>query len=256
MNSESDIIIIMAGGLGKRMNSNIPKVLHKIHNIPMIVRIIEEAKKLNPMHIYIIVGKYRSIIENTIKEYINIDTNITFILQEEALGTGHAIQCCETTLYKKYIENNISNNVLILSGDVPLIKSDTMKQMLINLNKIKIMVTKLDNPTGYGRIANLNNSVSFDKIVEEKDCTPDQKMIQKVNCGIYAFDINILCKYIHCITNDNAQKEFYLTDIVEIIKNKENIDIDMYEILPDQQYEIMGVNTIEQLEQLEQIIIN
>jgi len=238
------VIIIMAGGNGKRMESDLPKVLHDVGGYPMIVNIICESKKLCPKKILIVVGQFRPIIESTIRQYvINLDL-IEFIDQSAALGTGHAVMCCRSILESSYM----SSTTLVLSGDVPLIKTSTMFQMLHRLKKAKIMVTTLTDPFGYGRI--VENDGVFDKIVEEKDCDPEQKKILKVNCGIYAFKTSTLCKYLPHIQNKNSQKEFYLTDIIEIIKNDEQTVVDMYEIPADRQIEIYGVNTRQQLHTL------
>jgi len=238
------IVIIMAGGLGKRMESDIPKVLHEIGNQPMLYRVITQARQLSPHKILIVVGQYRSIIESTLKMYTTLD-DIEFIDQPKALGTGHAIMCCND-----YLQNCPDKKVLILSGDVPLITSKTMNDMIDNLHKVKIMVAIFDNSHGYGRIIEKNGL--FDKITEEKDCSNDEKNIKKVNCGIYAFDSCTLCKYLPSITNNNSQQEYYLTDIIEIIKNKENIIVDMYEIDTENHIEICGVNTKNQLIELNQ----
>lgn len=245
--NESLIVIIMAGGNGKRMESDLPKVLHQVADLPMIVNIIFEARKLSPKKILIVVGQYRPIIESTINAYVDM-TNIEFIDQVAALGTGHAVQCCRSALETNHADAGPGSTVLVLSGDVPLIKSSTMATMLHNLSKVKIMTTQLDIPFGYGRIIQQENK--FDRIVEEKDCNPEQKLITTVNCGIYAFKSDILCKYLPYIHNDNSQKEFYLTDIIEIIKQNEQTVVDMYEIPADKQIEIYGVNTKQQLESL------
>jgi UDP-N-acetylglucosamine diphosphorylase/glucosamine-1-phosphate N-acetyltransferase len=241
-----NIIIIMAGGLGKRMNSTVPKVLHKILDKPMLLHVIKQAELLSPKKILIVVGKYKDIIETTLREYISLN-KIEFIIQSEALGTGHAIQCCRDTLLQ--YDNT---NVLILSGDTPLLQSTTISDMLIGFNVAKIVATRMDIPTGYGRIISKNGV--FDKIVEEKDCSIEQKLVKNVNCGVYAFDSKILCKYLPLLTNQNAQNEYYLTDIIELIKNGEQIHIDLYDIPIKQQREITGVNTIEQLIELEEMI--
>jgi len=242
-------VVIMAGGLGKRMNSDLPKVLHKVLNKPMIVRVIEESIMLNPLKIIIVVGKYRDIIETTINEYVDTDkTQLVFVDQPDAQGTGHAIQCCAEELNK---DNCLTT--LILSGDVPLLKSETMVKMLENINKVKIMTAEFDNSSGYGRIAELD--AKFVKIVEEKDCSIDEKQIKKINCGIYAFDTETLCKYLPYLSNNNAQKEYYLTDIIEIIKTRETIDIDMFNIRKDKHHEIMGINTSDQLLELEKLMV-
>ena len=239
------IVVIMAGGLGKRMNSDLPKVLHCINGKPMLVHVIEQSLFLNPTKILIVVGKYKDIIISTIHKYIDLvnKTNIIeFIYQEEPLGTGHAIQCC-----LPFIRDN--SVALILSGDVPLLQHDTLETFLQNNNDAKLMTTLLDNPTGYGRIIEDNNI--FTKIVEEKDCLIKEKLVNKVNCGVYAFNTNLLCKYITKIDNNNSQGEYYLTDIIKIIKCNEDIIIDTFDIPKKIQYQIMGVNTIEQLSELE-----
>jgi UDP-N-acetylglucosamine diphosphorylase/glucosamine-1-phosphate N-acetyltransferase len=261
MESEKGLVtIIMAGGLGKRMNSDLPKVLHKIAGVPMICHILTKLKNLSSdkpsdKKVMIVVGKYRQIIEETINNFLQekdlqfLIEKIQYIDQFEPMGTGHAIQCCRSELLKYQ-----NANVLILSGDVPLISSQLMMKMITNLNTIRIAVTRLENSTGYGRI--LEKDGKFDKIVEEKDCNAEQKTIQKVNCGLYAVDCNTLCRYLPYLKNNNSQNEYYLTDIIEIIKCEEHIDaVEMYEISKKSQHEIMGVNTIQQLEELEKIIV-
>lgn len=244
----SNTVVIMAGGLGKRMNSDesniLPKVLHKVKGKPMLLHVIETAISINPIDIYIIVGKYKDVIEKEIGNY-NLSKKIKFVIQEEALGTGHAIQCCVPVL------KNINSNVIILSGDVPLISKKTLEN-LVNIDKIKLMTTILDNPKGYGRIVEKDNK--FVKIVEDKDCNDFEREINKINSGIYSINSELICKYVMDLKNDNKQKEYYLTDIVEIIKENENIDIEMYNVPKENQFELMGVNTIEQLNQLNNII--
>ena len=250
------VVIIMAGGLGKRMNSDLPKVLHKIAGIPMICHILLKLKLITNLYnlestlpsvekIMIVVGKYREIIEETINSLIYLPC-VQYIEQDEPMGTGHAIQCCRSELL-----NHQNTNVLILSGDVPLISSLLMLKMVKNLNTIRIAVTSLDNSTGYGRIVEQHDK--FDKIVEEKDCNEKQITIKKVNCGLYGIDCEILCRYLPYLKNNNSQNEYYLTDIIEIIKTQEKHDIEMYEIDKETQYNIMGVNTLEQLKELEKL---
>ena len=239
-----NVIIIMAGGLGKRMNSDLPKVLHKINGKPLLLNVVQEAMLLNPIKILIVVGKYKTIIETTLREYISLD-KIEFIIQHEALGTGHAIQCCRDKLLK-YNDANVA----ILSGDTPLLKSTTIRNIMQDFHKVKIVTTIMNNPHGYGRI--IETDGVFNKIVEEKDCSLEEKLVKKVNCGVYAFESAVLCKYLPLLQNNNAQNEYYLTDIIELIKNGEQIKIDLYDIREDKQIEIMGVNTIEQLTALEE----
>jgi len=242
------VVVIMAGGLGKRMDSELPKVLHKIGKIPMLVHLLMKLKVLEKMYkidkILIVVGKYREIIQKTIEEYLATDV-ITFIDQPTPLGTGHAIQCCIEEL-KKYV----NHNTLILSGDVPLLSAELMYNMVKNVSIARLMTAIFLEPRGYGRIV---ETEFFEKIVEEKDCSEEEREIKKINCGIYTFDCQILCKYLPHLKNNNVQKEYYLTDILEIIKNNENVNIELYNIEKEKHHETIGVNTKAQLGELEKI---
>ena len=233
-------VIIMAGGLGKRMQSSIPKVLHMLLHKPMLVHVIENAKRLNPKKIYIIVGKYKNVIESTLRTYVNMK-DIEFVLQPEALGTGHAIQCALSKL-----EPN--QNVLILSGDVPLLTSQTMQSMITD-SPVSLLAADIDEPTGYGRIVQENGK--FTKIVEEKDASEEEKKIHTINAGVYCFQSEMLIAHLPKINNENAQNEYYLTDIFEILNS---MDVDMRVVLlpSSKAMEMTGVNTKEQLEELEQ----
>lgn len=250
-------IIIMSGGLGKRMKSELPKVLHKVNKIPMLVRVIKEGMKLNPKNILLVVGQYQNIIEKTLKEYKiigNETTNssnkpkITFIIQEEPLGTGHAVNCCKDFLF---IHCNKNDKVLVLSGDTPMITQKIMKDML-SFKDVKIMYMKRENPDGYGRVQTIKGE--FMKIVEHKDCNKEELKNLQVNCGIYSFRNELLSKYLNYIKNDNVQKEYYLTDLIEILKNH-NYNIDMYYLEKKYQNQLIGVNTKEQLYELNKSII-
>lgn len=250
-NQNKSVILIMAGGLGKRMNSHIPKVLHLIKNKPMIIHIIETSLRLEIYKIGIIVGKYYTLIKETIEQYIDkdiIESKITFIMQNEPLGTGHAIACC-----KKFLEKmpNYIHNVCILSGDVPLITSKTINNLLNNTEFSNIIIAHLDEPNGYGRMVIENNKII--KIVEEKDCNDEEKEIKFINSGIYSFNIKLLLQYIDKIDNNNKQNEYYLTQIFELfVKNYIPIN---YELI-DNIYEINGVNDQQQLLILENYIKN
>ena len=248
-------VVIMAGGLGKRMNSDLPKVLHTINGVPMLVKIIVTALKLTPDKILIVVGRYKQLIEATVNRFITDCSKIEYITQEPALGTGHAVACCRDYLLQinTNIDKNLESNVLILSGDVPLITEQTLQSILSSMtladNKALIVTTKMEDPHGYGRI--ISEQMQFVKIVEEKDCSESERTIQQVNTGIYVFDKALLCKYLPYITNSNSQNEYYLTDIVEIIKTREKVQVGLYEIERERQHEIVGVNTPEQLTFLE-----
>tara|TARA_B100000900_G_C20574090_1_gene714574 strand:- start:720 stop:1472 length:753 start_codon:yes stop_codon:yes gene_type:complete len=238
------IIFILAGGDGKRMNSDLPKVLHSVNGLPMIIHVLDSAIQTNPLKIVIIVGKHYNQIKNTIESY-NI-FNIEYIIQENPMGTGHAVMCCNHVILQ-----NINTNVLILNADVPLIKHTTLNHLIDNHNDVSLIVTDLDNPFGYGRII-LDNNNDFLNIVEEKDCNDNEKKITTINSGIYIFKSTLLNKYLSKISNYNAQCEYYLTDLLKIIKNHEkNTHFQMYNLDKKQQIEILGVNNKEQLENIE-----
>lgn len=246
------VVIIMAGGLGTRMESTLPKVIHKLAGIPMINHILRNLQKLegkiNLKQIFIVVGKYRNQIQEAIEEQEDlVMSNITYVDQPEALGTGHAVQCCINELYKYP-----NSNTLILSGDVPLFSINSMFHLVNKLDKARITITTIVNPTGYGRIIIKNGN--FERIVEHNDCTPEQLNIVKINCGIYAFNTEILCKWLPYITNNNKKHEYYLTDIVEIIRREENTEIQLYDLPCEKIVEVIGVNTISQLNELEKLI--
>ncbi len=250
------IILIMAGGLGKRMGSDIPKVCHKVVSLdcqykskPMIVQVILTALKLNPQKIFVIVGKFRELIENTIKEYLEVEQFqlLDWVIQEEALGTGHAILCS-----LPQISQFPNTNTLILSGDVPLISERTLSNLNGNTNKL--LITELDEPTGCGRIL-LDYNKNIIKIIEQKDCNNEQKEIKLVNCGIYQINSNDLINLVPKITNNNKANEYYLTDIIELMINH-NIPISYYKLPVCFQYETKNVNTQKDLSELNEFVLD
>lgn len=245
------VVVIMAGGLGKRMDSTLPKVLHKVSGIPMICHLLIKLKVLqnviNIKKIIIIVGKHKDVIKSELEKYEYLP-KVEYVLQEEPLGTGHAVTCCINEL-SKFPESD----VLILSGDVPLLRTQTMSNLIKMNEPVKIIVTNLENPTGYGRIIQTDNK--FNKIVEQKDCNKMELQVKEINCGIYVVKSEYLCKYLPYLKNNNSQNEYYLTDIIEIIKREAKIDIGMLKIPKETNYEIIGVNTVEQLKELEKLII-
>jgi len=237
-------VIILAAGQGKRMKSSLPKVLHEIKGIPMIVKILNEVEKINPKKIILVVSDNYLQIYNELKKY-SISEKITFVKQEIPLGTGDAIKA---TLSK--LDND--GNSLILNGDCPMIKYETILNIYNNFinNNYLLQITciELNNPFGNGRIIKHNNE--FLKIVEQKDCNPDENNVKLCNCGIYLVSNHIIKKYIPKINNNNSQKEYYLTDIVELFRNGENKVVGLFELSSDKEIEIYNVNTKEQLDYL------
>ena len=238
-------VVIMAGGNGTRFGNNKVKVLQEINNKPMLVHLINQVTNLNPKKIIVIVGVYKNIIIETVSEYCNIN-NIIFIEQLNPKGTGHALQCCMHEL-----EILRDSKVLILSGDTPLISVDTMCNLINNPSDALIMTRISENPTGYGRI--ILDESKFNKIVEEKDASEREKKIQIINCGIYCIKANLLTYNLPLLNNNNAQKEYYITDVIKLIKDNNNVEIDMFKINENKAYEVMGVNTPDDLELLKRI---
>ena len=238
----SDLVVtILAAGEGKRMNSNIPKVLHLFHNKPMLVNVIETSMSLLPKRIIVITGKYDELIKNTLSKYINIE-NIQFVIQKQPLGTGDAIKNC-LPLY------NDNEKILILNGDMPNITKELLKKFIDRNYPFVVLVAKLANPSGYGRIV-YNNNI-FMEIVEEKDCTEIQRTINIINSGLYLINSELLQQYVPIITNKNMQKEYYLTDIVKLAK--QHMNIKTFLINENENKYIQGVNTQEELRLLEML---
>lgn len=244
MSSPNLVITILAAGEGKRMRSDIPKVLHLFQGKPILARIIETARQLNPKMIIVITGRHNQLIQKTLMEYISIK-DVLFVVQEKPLGTGDAIK---TTLPYYYL----GEQVLILNGDMPLINNTILEQFIHKRSHMNILVAKFANPFGYGRIV-YNSTGEFTEIVEEKDCNDLQREIQIVNSGLYYLSAEILIKYIPKITNENSQQEYYLTDIVKLVKNQSNIHIDTFLIGESENKYISGVNTPEELTALQNI---
>lgn len=243
------VVLIMAGGLGKRMNSTLPKVLHKVLNYPMLVHVIKTSLQLEPKKVIIIVGKYKDVIDSTIKKYLLSEEydKIEYAYQEEALGTGHAVMC---SLYN--LSQYIEHKALILSGDVPLISKETLSSLNSEYED-RMLITDLDIPKACGRIIFNEDKTKVDGIVEEKECNDEQKLINYVNCGIYQISVQNLFKFVPLIDNNNKTGEFYLTDIVKLMKNNGE-QIGFHDLSKEKQYEIKNVNTKEDLDKLNEDI--
>lgn len=244
--------IILAGGLGKRMNSSIPKVLHTVNKIPMVCHVINEALKLDTQKILIVVGRYKDLIESKIRQFFSeeILQKITYITQKDqtidgkikTMGTGDAVRCCIPHL--KSIRKSGDEKVVILSGDVPLIKHTTIELLLSKNNTL--LTSNIDEPFGCGRVF-INKYDVITQIVEEKDCNDEQRKCCHVNCGIYNLNIDTIINYVPLIQNNNKSSEYYLTDIVEI-SIMHGVPINRI-LLPHQSIsEILNVNTPNDLE--------
>ena len=235
-------VTILAGGAGKRMKSDLPKVLHLVKDKPMIVRLLKQVQILNPDKIIVVVGRFHQMIQDEIERHIN-DQRIIYVDQETPLGTGHAVKCTLPVLGTEHIDN------IILNGDVPMIQHQTIREIYnqyLNDNaKLLITAINLANPTGNGRII-IDDNEHFKEIVEEKDCSSDQKLITLVNCGIYVCSSDVLTEFIPKIQNGNSQGEYYLTDLVKLYVEASH-KIGLYVLPAEKEMEIYNINTKEQL---------
>ncbi len=221
--------IILAAGQGTRMKSNLPKVLHKVCGKPMVNIIVDEVKKNQCDEVVVVIGKGADQVKEEVKD-------VVFALQSEQLGTGHAVMQAEPNLTG-------NGHTIVLCGDTPLITTETiasfMDMHIESENDISVLTALFDNPFGYGRIVK-DAKNEIEKIVEQKDCTDEEVMIQEINSGIYCFKTEVLREYLNEISNNNAQNEYYLTDIITIgIKHQLKVGT---QIIANND-EIMGVNS-------------
>ena len=211
--------VILAAGKGTRMDSDLPKVLHEVGGIPMIVHVIHKARSLGAKKIITVLGYKYDIVQKALK-----NESVECALQLKQLGTAHAVLQCRNLL------NHFQGNVLILYGDVPLIKVETLSKLMEVHEKENplstILSTDIPNPTGYGRIIRCPDH-SLMKIVEEKDATNEERQIAEINSGIYVFDAQTLWRLVPLVGNNNKQNEYYLPDVINlIIQEKGKVAID------------------------------
>ncbi len=226
-------IIILAAGLGKRMNSDLPKVLHCLADKPLLQHVIDTALTLEPETIQVVYGHGGEQVRNTLA-----DLPVQWVKQEQQLGTGHAVAQAMPNIAN-------DNMVLVLYGDVPLIKTTTLQTL--DSKGLNILTAKLNNPTGYGRIVR-DNKNQVTSIIEEKDASSEIKSIQEINTGILATQAINLRNWLTKLDNNNSQGEYYLTDIVAMAVAE---DQPIYTNTVNDIYEVMGVNNRLQLADLE-----
>lgn len=243
--SDSVVVIILAAGKGTRMKSEKAKVLHHISGRPMIMYVVETAAQISGKNIVVVVGNQAE----KVQEVVSQSADVIFALQEEQKGTGHAVMTA-TPILPEYCQN-----VVILSGDVPLIKAATIKQLIVRHveqhNEITILGVKLNDPYGYGRII-INKSGDVEKIVEESDASKTEKSINIVNSGIYCVKKSFLEISLTQIKSNNIQNEIYLTDIVGIA-NKHNKKTGL--MICKDHTEVLGVNTRQDLQNIEALLM-
>jgi bifunctional UDP-N-acetylglucosamine pyrophosphorylase / glucosamine-1-phosphate N-acetyltransferase len=238
-------IVVLAAGKGKRMISSTPKVLHNLIDKPMIYYVLKEAVKLNPAIIYVITGHEHEMLETYLAENF---PEVIPVYQKVQSGTGHAV-----SLIKKYYNKDMES-LMVLTGDCPLIKSETL-QNLYSLRKSEnysctLLSAFMENPEGYGRIIK-DKSGEIIKIVEDVDATTQEKLIKEINTSVYCFDAKVLFDNISLLDSNNFQNEYYLTDIIE--KFSYNY-LKTFALLLRDNSEVFGVNDRVQLAEVEKIM--
>jgi len=231
MNQSVTHVVILAAGQGTRMKSQLPKVLHPVAGRPMLEHVLDAAAAVAPATVTVIVGHGGAVVQ----ERLAGRSGVTFALQEPQLGTAHALQQAEPVLAGK------TGTVILLSGDVPLLRGRTLEKLLqahlAATAAATIVTASVERPYGYGRIVRVDGQIA--RIVEERDASPAERQIREINSGIYAFDLPPLFDALRGIASQNAQAEFYLTDLVGIYRRRK---LPVETLLVDDPEEIRGIN--------------
>ena len=233
--------IILAAGQGTIIKSNIPKVLHKVCGKEMVNHVIDNMRKAEIEDVNVIIGNGSELVKESTK-----DRNVSYSLQEEQLGTGHAVKCAKEFLQGK------DGVVAVFTGDAPLTRVETIKKLVDEHikkgNEATLLSAYVDDPTGYGRIIRYGEEVL--KIVEHKDCNEEELKVNEMNAGMYCFDIKSLLSSLEELNNNNVQGEYYLTDVIGILKSKgEKVGA----LLTDYE-DTLGVNSRAQLAEAERVL--
>jgi bifunctional UDP-N-acetylglucosamine pyrophosphorylase/glucosamine-1-phosphate N-acetyltransferase len=236
-------VVILAAGQGTRMKSALPKVLHPVAGHPMVEHVVQIAGSLSPSSVTIIVGHGA----DAIQAFLADRQGVQFALQAPQLGTAHALQQAEPLLSGR------TGTVVLLSGDVPLLKGATLRRLLEahrSANAAATVVTAtVDRPYGYGRIIRVGGRIA--RIVEQRDASPVQRRVREINSGIYAFDLGPLFEALRSIASKNAQGEYYLTDLIAVYRRRK---LPVETVMVDDPGEIRGVNTRSELAEVSTIM--
>ena len=243
---EKTAVIILAAGKGTRMKSGRAKVLHEINAVPMIHYVVKTALSVTAEDVFIVVGHQAAEVESVVSACFKVN----FVLQKEQKGTGHAVQCV-----LPYLSETIKH-IVILCGDVPLLTSHTVHELLVGHqrlhNDITVLAVNVVDPKGYGRVI-INGNREIERIVEDADASDRQKEITLINTGIYCVKKAVLESILGQIRANNVQNEFYLTDIVGI-GNRRGLKLGV-EIGGNPQ-EVIGINDSKELSRAEKILLS
>lgn len=222
--------VVLAAGKGTRMKSNLYKVLHPVAGKPMVQHIVDQLKPCGISEIVTIVGHGAETVKSQLGD------SVSYAIQEEQLGTGHAVMQAEEQLQDK------TGTTLVVCGDTPLLTAETMEQLVqfhqSKKAKATILTAHAENPAGYGRVLR-NEAGEVVKIVEQKDASEAEKKVQEINTGTYCFDNKVLFETLKQVGNDNSQGEYYLPDVIEILKEQGE---PIFAWQSEHFHETMGVN--------------
>ena len=236
--SERFEICILAAGVGSRMRSEKPKVLQTLAGKPFLSHILDSVSGMDPVGVHVVVGQGA----DQVREAFSGRDDINWVMQSERLGTGHAMQQVVPHL-------GDSGRALILLGDAPLIREQTLRQLVASPGELSVLTVDMADPFNYGRIVRQGDAVM--QIVEEKDATDEQRQIHEINTGVMAADVLSLKSWLAMLDNNNAQQEYLLTDIVEHA-NRGGATVSAFKT--DDPVEVTGVNTFAQLAKLERAL--
>jgi len=240
--SDPIVAVILAAGLGKRMSAPIPKVLFTLQGKALIRWVVEAAQKAEIDRVIVVIGHEGEMVKEAVD-----DLGVEFVWQRERLGTGHAVLQAESLLASH------DGSVVVLNGDVPRIRPKTITDLIDTRRRMNaaaaVVTVQMADPTGYGRIVRRPGGL-VDRIVEERDADPQTKTIREINSGTFCFRAPHLFSALHQVTNNNAQGEYYLTDVVSLLCRK---GLSVVACESSDPTEAHGVNSPEQLEELERM---
>ncbi len=236
--------VVLAAGMGKRMNSDLAKVLHEMAGKPLLGHVLATLDELGVARTVVVIGHQRERVRAAFADRSDLE----WAVQAEQRGTGHACMMAEPAL------GDFRGTVLVVCGDTPLLTADTLHALLDRHARAGAQVTvlsmRLEDPKGYGRIVRTPDGEGIERIVEEKDASPQVKALDEVNSGIYAFDHAALSGILSSLTANNSQGEYYLTDTVSLLQA---LGARAALVCADDARELLGINTPEQLAEAEQV---
>jgi len=239
--------VVLAAGLGKRMKSDLPKVLHSALGKPLLLHVLGQLAPLHPSYTVIVVGHKEELVKEALQ-----GKDVHFITQSPQLGTGHAVQVAWPEIEKGAEKGG--DTVVVLAGDMPLVRTMTLRKLIerhiTDRSGVTFLSGELDDPAGYGRVIR-DRRGDFQKIVEEKDATAAERKVAEVNSGVYCFRRDILKDALASLRAENEQKEYYLTDTLAYVKGR---GLRVGVVQASDPRELFGVNTPEQLSMVEQTL--